>query len=76
MKTFKLKLDDLDYEAVQEAITIRKSGLFHVDGVLILPEHESELRGALLAEVCRGWVERVSSDVIGKAQGKPRGGQV
>jgi hypothetical protein len=73
MKTLKLKLDDLDYEAIQEAITIRKSGLFHVDGVLIMPGGESEPRGALLAEVCRGWTERVSADMIHQARGKPRG---
>jgi hypothetical protein len=45
MKTLKLKLDDLDFEAIQEAIAIRKSGLFHADGVLIMPGGESEPRG-------------------------------
>ena len=72
-KTLKLKLDDLDFEAIQEAITIRKSGLFRIDGELILPDGESEERGALLAEICRAWFDTLNTSIIMKhnANGKP-----
>ena len=65
VKIVRLKLDRRDYEAIQEAIAIRRSGLFRMpDGVLLMPDGESEPKGALLAEVCRGWVERLSVDTV------------
>lgn len=45
-----LSLDDLDYDAIQEAIARRQ--LFRV-----MPDGESNTAGAVLAEICRGWVE-------------------
>lgn len=48
-----LRLDCLDFEAVQEAMALRKSWD-------CMPDHESNHDGALIAEICRGWLERLA----------------
>ena len=46
-----LKLDDLDYEAVQRCMAKRQT-------FRCMPDHDgSNLAGQLLAEICRGWEE-------------------
>lgn len=67
LKTIRLKVDEADYLSITEAIAIRKSGLFYSNGKLLLPEGDSELTGQLLAEVCRGWVERLNADLVRQA---------
>ncbi len=65
VKIVKLKLDRQDYEAIQEAIAIRRSGLFRMpDGELSMPDGESDSKGAALAEICRQWVEDLSRETI------------
>lgn len=57
MKEMLLRLDDLDYDAIQRAMARRQT--FRVPGCegTILPTGESDLPGALVAEICRGWLE-------------------
>jgi hypothetical protein len=57
MKTLTFYLDDLDADAVRRAIARRQT--FRPGGELLLPAGESDLAGALLAEVCRGWCEMI-----------------
>jgi hypothetical protein len=45
-----LSLDDLDYRAVQNAMHLRNQ-------MAILPDGTSGITGALVAEICRGWME-------------------
>lgn len=52
-KTLSVTLDDEDYEAVQTALSVRQ-------GFMALPDGESDKAGALLAEVCRGWLEMLN----------------
>lgn len=54
-----LLLDELDYAAVQAAMAKRQ--LFRADGKCILPDGTSNTAGALIAEVCRGWLEMVGA---------------
>lgn len=51
-----LELDELDYDAVQSAMARRQSVLRLPDGAN-LPDGSSNLAGALIAEICRGWLE-------------------
>jgi hypothetical protein len=50
-----LDLDEDDFAALQEALTRRQ--LWRDQHGVILPDGESNLPGALLAEICRGWIE-------------------
>ena len=50
MRKMVLELDELDYDAVQMAITRRQC-------FRIMPEGQSNVAGAVLAEICRGWME-------------------
>lgn len=51
-RTIVLTVDDLDYEAIKQAVTERLSW-----GVL--PDHAGDLIGAAIAEIARGWIENV-----------------
>lgn len=64
LKTLKVALSPADFDAIQEAIAIRGSGLFRSNGELILPDREGDMRGRLIAEICRGWTEALSADEI------------
>jgi hypothetical protein len=55
-------VDQLDYQAIQDAVAVRKSGFFAVDGELMLPDGESDERGACLAEICRYFSETIHRD--------------
>lgn len=55
MKKLILELDELDYASLQEAMARRQ--LVRGPLGIILPPNESNLPGALLAEICRGWLE-------------------
>lgn len=56
MKRITFEVDDLDFEAIQKAVA-RRQAAFRVNGELIIPDGEGDLRGRLIAEICRGWVE-------------------
>lgn len=56
MKKLTLVLDDDDDRAVQAAIAERQRDSRWPDGVM-LPEGESDLPGAIIAEICRGYVD-------------------
>lgn len=45
-----LECDDLDYEAIQRAMARRQA-------MRVFPEHGSNVAGAVIAEICRGWDE-------------------
>jgi hypothetical protein len=53
-----IEVDDLDYSAILAAIAKRQN-LMRMDGRALLPDGEGDLRGRLLAEICRGWCEFV-----------------
>ena len=50
-----LLLDEYDRDAVQSAMARRQSWRF--DGLPLMPDGGSNLPGALVAEICRGWLE-------------------
>lgn len=54
MKTITLKLDELDYEAVQRCIARRQ--LYR-----IMPDGEGNQAGRVIAEICRGWEEMLDA---------------
>lgn len=59
-RTMTLSLDELDYDAVQKAIAKRQMfgrGLEGVDRTLLPAGVQSDLTGAVIAEICRGWLE-------------------
>lgn len=47
-----LELDELDYDAVQWALAVRQRAR-------CMPNHDSSTAGALVAEICRGWLESI-----------------
>jgi hypothetical protein len=56
-RTIELELDEEDYDAVQDAIALYQS-LARVPGYpTILPDGDSNLAGAILAQICRGWAD-------------------
>ena len=59
-RTMTITLDDDDYRAVQEAIARRQA--MRVDGQAIIDPGESDTAGTYLAEICRGWLERIERD--------------
>jgi len=56
MKTMTLILDELDHRAVQRAIA-RRQTFRDEHGDCIAPLSDSNTAGAMLAEICRGWLE-------------------
>lgn len=65
IRVVRLKMDQADYEAIQEAIAIRRSGLFRTpDGTLVLADGEGDMKSKLLGEICRQWVEELSMPLI------------
>lgn len=55
MKVMTFEVSDIDSEAIEEAIAKRHAWNCLPDAI----EHDETIRGRLLAEVCRGWIERV-----------------
>jgi hypothetical protein len=55
MKSLTLSFDDDDFAAIQLAFARRQ--LFRDAHGVILPDGASDTVGALLAEICRGWIE-------------------
>ena len=57
MTTITITVDDDDARAIHEAIaTYQRTVRWH-DGGVLLPEGESDLSGAIIGEICRGWLE-------------------
>lgn len=61
VKRITLDVDDLDFAAIQRAITRRQrmyQALAPGEGsYAILPDGEGSLAGRMIAEICRGWEE-------------------
>lgn len=56
MKTITLECDDLDYEWLNDAVAYFQEHN-RVDGELLLADGEGDLKGRILAEICRIWME-------------------
>jgi hypothetical protein len=52
-----LSLDEDDARAVHEAIARYQQRSRWPEGGTLLPDGESDQAGAVLAEICRGWLE-------------------
>jgi hypothetical protein len=52
-----LALDELDAQAIHRAIAHRQT--YRDQEGCILPDNDSDLAGAALAEICRSWLESV-----------------
>jgi hypothetical protein len=52
-----LELDELDYDAVQRALSERQRMNHQYAGGSILPDGEGNYAGRNIAEICRGWLE-------------------
>lgn len=59
MNRVNLELDDDDMRSVHEAIAKRQAS--RVNNESIMPDGESCVRGAIIAEICRGWIEFMES---------------
>lgn len=59
MKQITLTVDDLDAAMLHRAITDYQRRNRDRHGV-ILPDGESDLPGAILAEICRDWIDMVN----------------
>ncbi len=59
LTTLTVRLDELDAGAVHAAIAHYQATWRYRDaeGGVILPEGESDTAGAVLAEICRAWLE-------------------
>lgn len=57
-RAFTCTVDELDALAIDRAIAMFQiDGLRDKQGALVLPEGESDLRGTILGEICRDWLE-------------------
>lgn len=63
MRTITLDLDELDYNAVQNAMARRQNFGRHLLGCTdgIMPDGDSNRAGAVVAEICRGWMEMLDN---------------
>lgn len=52
---FSFECDDLDFEAIHRAMAIRQKG--------IMPDNGSDVAGAAIAEICRGWMEALGVNI-------------
>lgn len=59
LRVLTLELDELDYDAIQTALARRQIFGRHLPGCTqgIMPDGNSNRAGALVAEICRGWME-------------------
>jgi len=57
-----LRLDDLDYEAVQRSIAHRQTWRVMPDAT----HDDANMSGRILAEICRGWEEFLSDRFSGE----------
>jgi hypothetical protein len=58
LKQIVLNVDDLDLQAIQDAIAHYEAIHIKNFGEVILPDGDSEQPGAIIAELCRGYLER------------------
>lgn len=58
MRRITIEVDELDARAI-EIVVMKYQTRQRVAGELMLPEGEGDLRGRILAEICRGWDEMV-----------------
>lgn len=53
-----LEIDEDDFIGISNAIAKYQANQ-RIDGELILPDGEGDLRGRIIAEICRGWCDLV-----------------
>jgi len=75
-KTITITLDDADERHVAQAIALRQTA--RDDKGCILSQGESDLTGAVIAEICRGWLDMLGQlppitidDVVESFTGEP-----
>ena len=57
-RTITLEVDELDEEAILKAVAVyQRLNRFEDGSGVIVPEGESDLRGLILGEICRGYRE-------------------
>jgi hypothetical protein len=65
VRTMTIILDELDYSAVQRCIARRMLFGRSMPGwdckCSLLPDGDSDIAGALIAEICRGWEEMLDA---------------
>ena len=49
-RTLTVRIDQLDYDAIQRAIAYRQTWRS-------LPDGDGDIAGRIIAEICRGWME-------------------
>lgn len=50
-RTIELIVDEVDFDAIQEAVARRQA-------IRVMPDADGNLMGRIISEICRGWVER------------------
>jgi hypothetical protein len=53
MKTITFQVDEDDFDAIQNAVAKRQT--------IPLPDSDGDKLGRVIAEICRGWYERVEA---------------
>ena len=76
IRTLTLKLDHLDYDEIQRCIGIYQKECALIANHTIVPSEDSDLPGAILAEICRSWFEyrEIWSHAFDAGRDSPRGG--
>lgn len=59
--TLSYRVDESDESAIRAAITAYQRGSHEAAGETIVSDSGSDLGGAILAEICRGWLEQHTS---------------
>jgi hypothetical protein len=58
-------VDELDYQAIMSAIAARQT--VRCGGTLVIADGQGDLGGRILAQICRGWINRFEFDREGGA---------
>lgn len=58
MAVISYRVDDDDEAAIRDAIAAYQRGSHQANGETLVSDGDSDLGGAVLAEICRGWLER------------------
>ncbi len=61
MKKITLELDELDYNALLRAMSIRQQSR-------CMPDGDGNMAGRVIAEICRGWLEFMGKSVMSDAE--------
>lgn len=61
MSEIKFFVDVDDARAINEAVAKYQTTSQWEDGRTMIPEGESDLLGAIIGEICRGWMEYIET---------------